>query len=432
MASGLRAGLGRRLLWDLALMAVLLGVAWGPRLTTATSYSAELQSEERLYNRYAVPWALGEGSEPREKYFPWHPLGSVTHRPPGYILFVGAIYRLAGVENFAAVRLAQAALDTTSVLLVYLAGLLLFGGLAGRVVGFGAALAMARYDFLYLHVARILSETLYVWLCLVVLVVALGAARKKSLALTFLAAYLLGWANLVRPFLLLAIPAFILWALILPGATRRWRFGLVATLGLLLAIAPVTWRNWQFHQAFIPISTNSGFTLYQSLADVEGLSAPEELVDKQVVEDLGLGELAQSDEFRRRALEYMQRHPEDLPKILARKVEVLLAAKGGHKVSHELMVTPVDEWLYPLVLLGALLSLVVRPRVAWHGRLLIWVLIASQVAVCLLANAEARYRVPLVPLLALLAMWVAWVIAVWVRGQLKPGADSQALPLAHG
>jgi uncharacterized membrane protein YhaH (DUF805 family) len=336
------------------------------------------------------------------------------------------------VENFAAVRLAQAALDTSSVLLVYLAGLLLFGGVAGRVVGFGAALATARYDFLYLHVARILSETLYVWLCLLVLVVALGAARRRSLALTFLAAYLLGWANLVRPFLLLAIPAFILWVLVMPGATRRWRFGLVATVGLLLAIAPVTWRNWQFHHAFIPISTNSGFTLYQSLADVEGLSAPEELVNKDVVEAMELGELAESDEFRRRALAYMQRHPGDLPKILARKVEVLLAAKGGYKVSHELMVTPVDEWLYPLVLLGALLSLAVRPRVAWHGRLLIWLLIASQVAVCLLANAEARYRMPLVPLLALLAMWAVWGSVAWAAGRLKPGPERASLPLAQG
>ena len=33
------------------------------------------------------------------------------------------------------------------------------------------------------------------------------------------------------------------------------------------------------------------------------------------------------------------------------------------------MVTPVDEWLYTLVLVGALASLFVRPRVQWHGRL---------------------------------------------------------------
>ncbi len=69
------------------------------------------------------------------------------------------------------------------------------------------------------------------------------------------------------------------------------------------------------------------------------------------------------------------------------------------------MATPDDEWFYPLVLVGTALGLVVRPRWMWHPRLLIYGAIANQVLVCLLANAETRYRVPIVPLLALLAAW---------------------------
>lgn len=412
----------RLLVVDLVLAIALALVAWGPRAQTARTYDEPIQSEERLYNRYAAPWALGAGTEPREKVFPWHPLGSVTHRPPGYVLFVGLVYRLAGVENFSAVRWAQVGLDLSSVLLVYVAGVLLFAGWGGRFVGFAAGLATARYDFLYLHVARLLSETLFVWAALLFLVLALLAVRKRSLPLTFLAAYVLGWANLVRPFLIFVLPAYALWLLLAPGLDRRRRHAGVAVLAMALAILPVTWRNWQFHGQLIPISTNSGYTLFKSISEVEDLAAPEDLGTEEEVDALGLGEVAEQAEFRRRALDYMRKHPAELPKIYGRKVQTLLAAKGGHKISHVLMVTPVDAWLYPLVLLGALLSLAVRPRTAWHGRLLVWALLLSQVLVCLLANAEARYRVPLVPLLALLTAWAAWGIGAGIGGRLRTWA----------
>ncbi len=421
----------RRWLLDLALLAVLALAAWGPRQEAASTYTEPLQSEERLYNRYAGPWARGEGAAPREKDFPWHPLGSFTHRPPGYALFVGAVYRLAGVENFGAVRQAQAVLDLWSVLWLYVLGALLFRGLVGRAVGFTAALAMARYDFLYLHVARLLSETLFIWLMLLSLVVALLAARRRSWAWMLAAGYLLGWANLVRPFLLPAALGFVAWAVIPAGLTRRWRHGLAAVLGLGLAIAPVTWRNWQFHGQFIPISTNSGYTLFKSISEVEGLSAPGDLGAEEQVDALSLGEVAEQAEFRRRALAYLRQHPEDWAKIYGRKLEMLLADAGGHKISHVLMVTPTDEWLYHLVLVGALASLVVRPRVAWHGRLLLWLFIASQVLVCLLANAEVRYRLPLVPLLALLAAWSLWGLAETALGRWRPAAAA-ATPAPAG
>ena len=303
-------------LLDLALLAVLALAAWGPRYQAASTYAEPIQSEERLYNRYAVPWALGQGAEPREKAFPWHPLGSFTHRPPGYALFVGSAYRVAGIENLA-VRRSQAVLDTWSVLWVYALGVLLFGGWVGRGVGFTAALAMARYDFLYLHVARLLSETVFVWLMLAALVAALVAVRRRSWPLVLAAGYVLGWANLVRPFLLPAALGFVAWVLIAPGLTRRWRYGLAAVVGLALAIAPVTWRNWQFHGELIPISTNSGFTLFKSVSEVEDLSAPADLGTEEQVDALNLGEVAEQAEFRRRALAYMRRHPEDWGKITA-------------------------------------------------------------------------------------------------------------------
>lgn len=411
---------------DLALILLIVGLGLGPRLSAARSYTLPPQAEEELYNRYAVPWSLGQGAEPREQAFPWHPMGSFTHRPPGYALFLGLVYRIAGTENWPAVRLTQAWMGAVALALIYALGILVYGGWAGRAAGLAAALLMARYDFLLLFVARLLSETLYLFLCLSFLSLALLALRRKQPWLSLAAGYVLGWANLTRPFVIFVVPGYLVWLLIAPRLQRRWRHVTLAALGALLAIGPVTWRNWQFHGRLIPISTNGGFTLYNSIVKVEGLSAPEDLPSEASIDARELGELAEQGAFRQAALDYMRRHPEDLPRIFARKFRVLLAAKAGHKVSHELMATPDDPWLYPLALGGALLSLVVRPRWRWHPRLLLLLTIGSQLIVCLVTNTEARYRVPIVPLYALLA---AWVLVGPVAGALS--RRSVPLPLGE-
>lgn len=392
-------------LLDLALVLLIVALGLGPRLDAARSYTLPPQAEEELYNRYAVPWSLGEGAAPREKEFPWHPLGSFTHRPPGYALFLGLVYRVAGTENWPAVRLTQAWLGAAALALLYAVGILVYGGWAGRAAGLAAALLMARYDFLLLFVGRLLSETVYLLLCLAFLALALLALRRRQPWISLAAGYVLGWANLTRPFVIFVAPGYLLWLLIAPRLEHRRRHLVLAAFGLLAAIGPVTLRNWQFHGRLIPISTNGGFTLYNSIVKVEGLSAPEDLPSEDAIDALELGELAEQGAFRQAALDYMRRHPEDLPRIFARKFRILLAAKDGHKVSHELMATPDDTWLYPLVWIGALSSLAVRPRQRWHPRLLLLLAIGSQLIVCLVTNTEARYRVPIVPLYALLAAW---------------------------
>ncbi|MCB0216645.1 MAG: glycosyltransferase family 39 protein [Caldilineae bacterium] len=419
---------GARLALDLLLALLVFAAAIGPRLEIARGYDTPPQSEERLYNRYAIPWARGEGAEPRELAFPWHPLGSFTHRPPGYVLFLGSIYRLAGEENFAAVREVQAWMDASSMVLILVAGCLVFGGLLGRAVGFSAALLVARYDFLSLFVARLLSETLYLWLSLLFVVLALAALRWRRPSLSLAAAAALGLTNITRPFMVFVLPGYLLWLLLAPALPDKRRHLALALAGMLLTVGPVTLRNWQFHGRFILISTNGGYTFYKSLTEVPDLSAPEEIPSEESIDALGLGEVAEQAAFRRAALDYLRAHPADAPKIYARKLGILWDAKGGHRISHELMLTPDDEWLYPLVLVGALLGLALRPRLAWHPRLLLSGSIASQYLVSLIANAEVRYRVPIVPLLALLAAWLVWGLVDWVWR--RPGADRAPARLA--
>lgn len=395
---------GRRRWIDWAAAVLILLSAMPSRVDLALSHDFPLAGEEPQYQRYARHWALGEGAEPRERAFPWHPLGSFTHRPPGYTLLVGTVLRATGPDDLQAVRLLQALLDSGSLLLLYALGIAVFGGWTGRAAGLGSALLMARYDFLMGFVARILTETFYLFLILASLGLALLAGRSRSARPAAVAGFLLGWAAITRPAALFIAPLLLLWLATLPAAPRRRRQVWAAACGLLLAVAPVTWRNWQLQGRFILIATNGGQVLHDSVARVEELSAPEDFPSRDDLKRPDLGEVDLQQAYRDAALGYLRRHPEDWGKVLRRKLAVLLVTKTEHTISHHPIRTPMDPWLYPLSLAGAGLSLLWRPRWRWRGRLLLLGAVGAQVAAFLIANAEVRYRVPLVPLLVLLGL----------------------------
>ena len=80
----------------------------------------------------------------------------------------------------------------------------------------------------------------------------------------------------------------------------------------------------------------------------------------------------------------------------------------------------------------ALASLFVRPRHAWHARLLVVGTILSQYLVSLLANAAVRYRVPIIPLLAVLAAWTLWGLIDLGLRRLRARREAVAAPIVAG
>lgn len=394
---------GRRRWFHVAAALVILALGMPPRVELALHHGLPLKGEEPQYQVYARHWALGEGAEPREKAFPWHPLGSFTHRPPGYTLLVGTTLRAAGPDDLTTVRLTQALLDCASLLLLYTLGTAVFGGWKGRAAGLASAAIMARYDFLMGFVARILTETFYLFLVLAGLLCALRCRRSQSALPALAAGLLLGWAAVTRPAALFIAPPLLLWLLTTRSAPRPGRKAVAAALGLTLAIAPVTWRNWELQGRFILIATNGGQVLHDSVARVEGLSAPEDFPSREDLKAPGLGEVDQQRAYRDAAIAYLLAHPEDWGKVLGRKLAILTVTKPEHTISHHPMATPMDPWLYPLALTGAGLSLFWRPRWRRRERALLCAALGAQVLAFLVANAEVRYRVPLVPLLTLLA-----------------------------
>jgi 4-amino-4-deoxy-L-arabinose transferase-like glycosyltransferase len=216
-----------------------------------------------LYQRFAQGIARGNGYT---SFF-----GKPTaYYPPGYPYFLGVIQwfcNLVGLDDHLVLvtGIVQAALGGLAAGALVVAGRRLgagWGDRAARRVGVAAGLALALWPNLILYAGVLLSETLFV-ACLSVFVAAAvsmtgddGALRTRP---TLLAALSLGAATLVRPQVLVVLPALVVAWLI---ARRGWRVvvrdtGLLV-VGVVVVLTPWIVRNAVVLDAFVPLSNNGG------------------------------------------------------------------------------------------------------------------------------------------------------------------------------
>jgi 4-amino-4-deoxy-L-arabinose transferase-like glycosyltransferase len=183
--------------------------------------------------------------------------------PPGYPLFLAAVYRLFGV-NIVAVRVVQCLIGAGTVAVVH--------RIAGRVLSRGgawlAAVATALYPLFIYSAGADMPVTLQVGLIAGGVLLTLVAVERDS-ALAALGAGLLGaWAALVAAS---ALPAFLLFALWMawgPQDTARRshrrgiRLALVCLLPIVLILGAWVVRNQRAFGRPVLVSTNGGYNFW--------------------------------------------------------------------------------------------------------------------------------------------------------------------------
>jgi len=246
-----------------------------------------------------------------------------AHSDPGYSVFLAGLYTV-GLDSRRAVRVAQALLDTATVLLVMLLGWRLFGRCAGVAAGAVAALE----PLLVFFSGMVLTETLFTLLLtgsLVALVASRGPGgdgadecepEQRSVARRMLAAAawgaLAGVGSLVKSAFFMFLPMVAAADVIIArGPERRSRMKAQAlALAVWAAVlAPWTVRNAVLLGEFVPTTTRNGIALYGSLApDATGGWDP--CCDSWPAKDMApLGEVGRDRVLRRRALESAARNP---------------------------------------------------------------------------------------------------------------------------
>jgi len=240
-------------------------------------------------------------------------------RPPGYPVFLAAIYRATGHDR-QAVRLVQAVLGAGICSLVYL---IMRRSLPERRAAI-AALICCGYLPLVVSTSELMTEVLFTFLLLLGLYLVLRRQDWWALAATGL---VFGWALLTRPVLLFFLPLLALWVWLRDGP-RAVRGLAWIGMGLLLVVLPWTLRNYDRLHGFVPLSTIGGLALYNSYVVAERGLGYNSLTS--VGPDYaGMDEVEQSRFLTRKTLEHVRAHPEEILPLTGLKLLLLVYPFDG-------------------------------------------------------------------------------------------------------
>ncbi len=350
-------------------------------------------------------------------------------RPPAYPFFLAAIYAITGGSPLGA-RALQMVLGLVNVWLAFRLGRALFD----RTVGLLAAAGMAcTWTLLYFE-GELQAPVLLVTLALSSALVWLRWWHRGGWLLSVGTGLLLGVSALARPNALVLVPVVWLWALWvvrgrrLPGRLRSTLLGM--PLGVLVAIAPTTIRNYVVAGDFVLITSNGGVNLYignneradgftaripilGDLAAVQGWTCFDQPAIVRGVERLEGRPLAASEVsrfFARRAFDFLVTKPGSALALAARKAALFwgpLEVANNRELelvrenSSVLRWLPTFPWVLSLAVIGAAMLLRDLRRTQRDHRFDFVVLFASIVLVDFASHlpffVAGRYRVPILP-----------------------------------
>ena len=156
-------------------------------------------------------------------------------RTPGYPTFLAGIYALTG-NSIHAVIIVQAFLDILLCYLVFRLGRMLFS----EAVGLVAAVIQAISPVMIAYCCRVLSETLFAFLIVSMLLLLLNKGANQQVKLIFPAGVIMGIACLVRPVGLIAAIIIVIFLLV----ARRFRSAIVFAVASAMIIMPWLARNY--------------------------------------------------------------------------------------------------------------------------------------------------------------------------------------------
>ncbi len=419
----------RRAAW-----AAILGVAALARLVFAgavVGFDAPPKADEADYHAIAVNLLEGDGFVSVE--------GTPTaRRPPGYPVFLAAVYALAG-ESPRVGRIAQLMLGAAVVLLTGLLARRYFGDTVALVAG----VLTACNPFLTFISGYLLTENLYMVLVLTALLVARDAryiaASPGRAAAT---GVLLALATLSRP---TGLPMFewVLAALLLlsraPWRVRAAR-GVLAAAAFALVVLPWYARNASVVGGWV-LTTHGGVTFLQgnnekvaSVREWRGGAAPLEVLPR-VEEMASLDELARDRLAWELGCQYLRTHPGEVPRVVFWKLVRfwrftsdmgLSGVKSGWWWSKDSTLGRVAAnvdlgFAYAAVVIPLFVWGTIATVRRWRELSLVLGVVVVHTAVAAVFYGSLRSRIPIEPVMCMLAAMALASIAAGLRKRRATG-----------
>lgn len=379
------------------LSACLLGyVARVAYLSIGAGLDAPLQYDEVSYQLLAESLLAGRGFG-----FDGVP---TAFRPPGYPVFLAAIYGTTG-SSPGLVRLLQAALGPVLIALTFLVSMRAFRSPRAAVL---AALIVAVHPVLIYLSARLLSETLMLVLAMAAVSMMMQRPRGFRPWELGLFSLLLGALVLVRPaLLLLALFACLWFVAALPDKRRGVQHAGIVLLVLFMFVGAWTVRNHLRFGEFIPLATEGGVTFWGGNHPMAtgGVVEPSPETWQWPDPPVGLRGWPQLTErqsesrFYSAAFAWIREHPDDFMRLLPKKVARAWTLSFGNEAREASW----PGWLASLYVLFPLLGLIglVLSARAWRRLWPLYGLLIASTLITLLFYGSTRQTAVLIPTAAI-------------------------------
>jgi 4-amino-4-deoxy-L-arabinose transferase-like glycosyltransferase len=179
----------------------------------------------------------------------------IFYQDPLYPYFLAGLYAAFGVGSVG-VLLAQAILDSVTVLLIYLIARRVFDYRCAVLAGLLATF----YKLFFYYDALLLKVALTLFLITLALFLLIAAGSRDRAGQWLAAGFALGLAALTRGNYLLMLPVLVIWILLASSDAMKVRIRRVVLVGfgISAAILPVTLRNYVVGDDFVPITSEMG------------------------------------------------------------------------------------------------------------------------------------------------------------------------------
>ncbi len=236
------------------------------------------------YNKLAVRVLDGFGFTFDQDWWPITKAGAPTaHWSYLYTLYLVLIYNIFGVHPLAA-RLIQAAIAGAllPLFLFKIGNRIFYKSNHHKWIGLAAAAWGACYGYFVYYAAALMTETFYILGLLWALDSALRIATDRVNQINKLLWLELGLALTVtvmlRQVFLVFIPFLFLWLILARITNSNHRVamvgiiqgGIIATMVMILLIAPITLHNYNKFSRFVLLNTNAGYAFFWSNHPVHG------------------------------------------------------------------------------------------------------------------------------------------------------------------
>lgn len=327
-------------------------------------------------------------------------------RPPVYVLMLAAVMKVAGISTLPTL-LVQSILSAFTLLPI---GWLAFQAAGRRAARWATALATL-YLPLTLFAGLLLSETLFVFLFAWALV-ALTRARsaldtgwgRTAWLWLLLSGGLLGFGVLTRATALAFVPLAALWLTVGTGKeTIARRIGAAAVVVAVCVVCLVPWiaRNYAAYHSFVLVDNTSGYNLWLASVGVRDearlqneLLTVQNPADRQAYAYARAWEVISADPGAFAAKGVKESLDLWRPLFGAEERQIKGYALGRVPAWHLASLFVLDDLLYVVILLAALLGLIVSPPHPLKSLTGLWV--ALWVLMSFVFFAVTRFRLPVV------------------------------------